>query len=308
MRVACPVSLVRMPDVDVVIVSYNSGDSLRACVTPLAASPGINVVVVDNASPDGALDSIDDIDVDRVQLDRNGGFSHGCNVGWRRGSARFVLFLNPDAIIVPASVTLLQREFESDEGVGIAAPFIRDANGNIDYSQRRYPRLRSTFARALYLHRIIGEASWVDELVRDEDAYRRTASPDWVSGACLMIPRELLMKLDGWDERFFMYCEDIDLCRRVRDLGLDVRFVPEATVVHEGGASAPRPALLPVLAESRVLYARKHRSAAGAVGERLGLALEATTRLAVTQGGGAARRGHARSLAVIAGRKRVQPN
>jgi N-acetylglucosaminyl-diphospho-decaprenol L-rhamnosyltransferase len=297
-----------MPDVDIVVVSYNSRDELRACVEPVAGQTGIRVVVVDNASPDGGLEAIVDLAVDRVQLDQNGGFSHGCNVGWRRGSAPFVLFLNPDAVISPAGVAQLAGVLESDTGVGIAAPLIRDVDGHVDYSQRRFPRLRSTYARALFLHRIVGRVSWVDELIRDEAAYVRPGSPDWVSGACLMVRRDVLDELGGWDERFFMYCEDIDLCRRVRGLGLDVRFVPDAVAEHEGGASAPRPALLPVLAESRVLYARKHWSRAGVLGERLGLALEASARLVVTEGGNAARRGHARSLAVIAGRKRVQPN
>jgi GT2 family glycosyltransferase len=101
-----------------------------------------------------------------------------------------------------------------------------------------------------------------------------------------------------------MYCEDIDLCRRVRLAGYDVRFLPDAVVVHEGGASAPRPGLLPTLAASRLLYASKHRSRAYVLGEWFGLTLEALARLVVTSGGSESRRGHARALALLARRAR----
>jgi GT2 family glycosyltransferase len=117
-----------------------------------------------------------------------------------------------------------------------------------------------------------------------------------VSGACILVRRSALAELSGWDEGFFMYCEDIDLCRRLRKAGYDVLFEPEAAVLHEGGASAPRTSLLPVLAASRLRYAAKHRGAAAATLERLGIALGALTHLLVSRGGREARAGHARAL------------
>jgi GT2 family glycosyltransferase len=108
----------------------------------------------------------------------------------------------------------------------------------------------------------------------------------------------LLEELAGFDDGFFMYCEDIDLCRRLRALGYDIAYVPAADIVHLGGASAPRTALLPVLAASRLRYAKKHRAPAAAFVERLGVALEALTHLVVSRGGWAARAGHARALRV----------
>jgi GT2 family glycosyltransferase len=109
-----------------------------------------------------------------------------------------------------------------------------------------------------------------------------------------------LEELGGLDERFFMYCEDVDLCRRVRDAGYDVRYEPEAVAVHEGGASAPRASLLPTLAESRLLYARKHRGRTAAGVERGGIALGALTHLLVARRR-AVRAGHARSLRLALG-------
>jgi len=285
-----------MTTVDVVVVSYNSRDRLRACVDPLLGLPNVHVIVVDNASPDGSLEAVRELPLTAIQLERNGGFAHGVNAGWRAGSAPFVLLLNPDARIDGQSLEALVAALEDDPGLGAVAPRILDDDGTLDWSQRRYPRLRSTFARAFYLHRVFPTASWTDELIRDEESYAEPGTPDWVSGACILLRREALEALDGLDEGFFMYAEDIDLCRRLRSAGFELRFEPAATVEHEGGASEPRTNLLPVLAQSRLRYAAKHRSRLGALLERAGIALEAATHVAVSRGGVAARRGHARAL------------
>jgi N-acetylglucosaminyl-diphospho-decaprenol L-rhamnosyltransferase len=283
--------------VDVVIVSYNSRDRLRACVGPLLEIPGVNAIVVDNASPDRSLEAVRDLPVTAIQLPANGGFAHGVNAGWRAGSNPYVLLLNPDARIGAASLEALVRALEEDPSLGAVAPRILDDDGSLDYSQRRFPRLRSTYARALFLHRLFPTASWTDELIRDQDVYVRRGTPDWVSGACILLRRDALVKLDGLDEGFFMYSEDIDLCRRLRTAaGYELLYEPAAVVEHEGGASAPRAELLPVLAASRLRYAAKHRSAPGALLERIGVALEAATHVAVSRGGRRARAGHARAL------------
>ena len=286
--------------VDVVIVAYNSGATLRAAVEPLSANEDIRVIVVDNASPRGGLDVVADLDVTTIQLGMNGGFAHGCNVGWRAGAAPYVLFLNPDAVISAEAIHQLVSLLERDSALAIAAPRIVHEGGELEYSLRRFPRLASTYARALFLHRLVPRLRWSDEVVRDPAAYVAGSTPEWVSGACLLIRRNILEAIDGWDERFFMYCEDIDLCARVRDAGYRIGFEPEAVVLHEGGASAPRPALIPTLAESRLLYARKHRSRVGALAERVGLALEAFTHALVSSRGRDARAGHARALRALA--------
>jgi N-acetylglucosaminyl-diphospho-decaprenol L-rhamnosyltransferase len=281
-----------MRPVDVVVVSYNSRDRLRDCVAPLAAAPGVHPIVVDNASPIESLGALDDLDVTTIQLERNGGFASGCNVGWRAGSSPYVLFLNPDARIDPEALDRLARVLDDDQGVGIAAPRIVEPDGTLDFSQRRFPRLRSTYAHALFLHRVFGNAAWTSELVYDEAAYDTPGSPEWASGACLLVRRSVLEELGGWDDGFFMYCEDKDLCRRARDAGHDIRFEPSAVVRHEGGASAPRTSLAATLAESRVRYARKHEPRVRAGLERAGIALTALTHSLVSRD----RPGHLKAL------------
>ncbi len=285
-----------MPHVDVIVVSYNSRDELRSCVEPLAGVGEISVIVVDSKSTDGCLDTIADLPVTTIPLDVNRGFGYGCNVGWRAGSAPHVLFLNPDGTIEPSELERLLAVFDTVPNTGLVAPRIVEPDGTLDHSLRQFPRLRTTFAQALFLHRLFPHAHWTDEVIRDPSAYAGPGSAEWVSGACMLVRRDVLERIGGFDDTFFLYSEDIDLCKRVHDLGLDVRFEPSATAVHEGGASAPRTDLLAVLAASRVIYARKHRSPAFALAERLGVALGALTHVLVSRGGAPARRGQLRAL------------
>ena len=290
--------------VDAVVVSYNSRAELRGCVEPLSALEGVQTVVVDNASTDDSVASIADLPVEVLALAENRGFGAGCNAGWRRGEAPFVLFLNPDATVDEPSLRHLVEVLDTEGSVGLVGPKILESDGSLAFSQRRFPQLRSTYARALFLHRVFTRASWADELVRDPAAYDTPASPDWVSGACMLVRRSALEEVGGFDERFFLYCEDKDLCRRLRAAGYDVRYEPRATVRHRGGASAPRAGLLPVLARSRVVYAHKHWGRARAALETGGVALNALTHAVVTSGGREKRAGHLNALAAALGRRR----
>jgi len=281
----------------VIVVSYNSADHLRDCVEPLSRIDGVNVIVVDSASADDSLASVAGLPLVTAPLSDNRGFAHGCNAGARLGTAGYVLLLNPDATLDAASLERMVAVADADPRIGAVAPRIEEPDGTLDWSQRRFPRLRSTFAQAFFLHRFFPLAPWTDELVRDAAAYERPASPEWASGACLLVRRDALERLGGLDEGFFLYCEDMDLCRRLRDAGLDIRFEPQAVAVHAGGASAPRTALLPVLAASRVRYARKHQPGHVALLERLGVVIGGLTHALVTRGGGAARRGNLRAVA-----------
>jgi N-acetylglucosaminyl-diphospho-decaprenol L-rhamnosyltransferase len=289
------------PLVDVVIVAYNSAPELPGCVSALTPHERVNVIVVDNASPDDTEAALEGLDATLVRAGRNGGFAAGTNLGARTGSAPYVLLLNPDARLAPADLDALIAVLDAEPGTAIAAPRILEEDGSLAFSQRRFPRRRSTFAQALFLHRLWPNADWADELVRDPDAYTRAGAPDWVSGACLLIRRSVLEQLGGLDESFFLYCEDIDLCARTREAGWDIRFAPAATAHHEGGASAPREQLMAVLARNRVVYARKHGDVASARAEAAGVALGHVTHALTSVLHPAARRGHLLALRAVLG-------
>jgi N-acetylglucosaminyl-diphospho-decaprenol L-rhamnosyltransferase len=280
-----------------VTVAYNSGDELRRCVAPLSRIDGVTVIVVDNASVDDGLATLADLDVIAIPLAKNGGFAYGCNRGWREGSSPYVLFINPDAEIDHESILRLYAVLEGDPSAGAAAPHIVHPDGRSAYSLRRFPRLSSTFAQALFLHRIFPNALWTDELIRNSRCYERRHSPEWVSGACLLVRRTVLEELQGWDEGFFLFAEDMDLCRRLHNAGHRIWFEPAALSVHVGGASASKQAVRPILAESRIRYLEKHHRRIRCIAERVGMALGAITHALVVPG---ERRGYLRMLLVAA--------
>lgn len=269
-----------MSDVDVVVVAYRSGDHLRRAVEALVAVPGVQVIVVDNACPDSSYREVEDLAVEVVHAKANDGFAAGCNIGIAASGAPLVLLLNPDASIDGDDLARLRSALIADPEIGAAAPRIMQADGTLAWSLRRFPRARSTLAQAVYLHRLAPRSAWADEVIRDEAVYTRPGDVEWASGAALLVRRSLLEQLGGLDEGFFLYCEDMDLCRRIQLAGFRVVFEPGAVARHVGGASSSsRGPLLTVLAASRVRYAKIHRGRAAAACERAGIALGALTHL-----------------------------
>jgi N-acetylglucosaminyl-diphospho-decaprenol L-rhamnosyltransferase len=262
-----------IPEVDAIVVSYRSAATLRGCVEPLTGIEGVRAIVVDNASPDDSVETIADLPVELVHSERNGGFSYGCNLGAARGRAPYLLFLNPDARIGADAVESMLSVLRNDPGTAIVGPRIVDDNGELAWSLRRFPRHRSTFAQALFAHRLLPQAAWTDELIRDPAVYDLPGTPDWLSGACMLVRRTAFEEVGGFDEGFFLYCEDTDLCRRIRDAGHLIRYVPDAGVGHTGGASSEAGETQHIAARSRVLYARKHMRPASARVEAVGVAL-----------------------------------
>jgi hypothetical protein len=283
--------------VDVVVVSYNSRDLLRDCVGPLASLDWVNVIVVENASPQDPGDVLADLPVTLIRNDENLGFGRACNVGWRAGSAPFVLFLNPDARLDAASLEPMIERVERD-GTGLVGPRTVTSDGELVHSQRAFVGVGAIWAQVFFLHRIVRNGTWVDGIVRDEEAYQRPETPDWVSGACMLLRRVVVERLGGFDERFFMYCEDRDLCRRVRGLGLEVAFEPRAVAVHDEGSSAPNWRMVPVFVRSHVAYSEKYFRGWRRVAARAGIALHELVRLVLARGGRPARVGHLRGLRV----------
>jgi N-acetylglucosaminyl-diphospho-decaprenol L-rhamnosyltransferase len=285
--------------IDVVVVSYNSRDTLRDCVEPLVGLPGVSVTVVDNASPDRSLEAIADLPVQAIDSGRNGGFAFGCNLGMAAGSAPFVLFLNPDARIDASGLDVLAAALEAEPAVAIVGPRLFEDGDRLVPSMRRYQRTGSTWAQALFLHRVLRRAAWANEIVREPADYERVAYPEWLSGACMLGRRSALQPIGGFDEGFFLYCEDMDLCARLRAAGHEIRYEPAVAVHHEGGRSAPRASLYAILARSRTRYAREHYGPVAAFLQRAGLAANALTHVIVAAGRRERARGHAAALRAV---------
>ena len=222
------------PDIDVIIVTYNSAhvvgdllDSLPAALGGLTA----DVVVVDNESTDETVKLLESRDDCRVVRSTNVGYAGGINRGVREASgADAILILNPDARLHECSVPLLLKAL-SEPHTGIVAPQVRSADGGLEPSLRRKP----TLLRALGL-------TWtgialLSEYVRETSEYARPHVVDWALGAVLIMSRECFDALGGWDESYFLYSEETDLSLRARDLGILTRYEPRSVAVHIGGQS-----------------------------------------------------------------------
>jgi len=265
------------PRVAVVIVSFEARETLLAALSSLRAraSLPIETVVVDNFSSDGSADAVRAAHPEALVIANaeNVGFARACNQGWRASRASHVLFLNPDAELTPGAVDALARLLEDRPEVGAAGPRTRSADGAIQVStgpdltplaERRQRRLVLGVARRE-----------VAALAEAERIHARDHEPDWVSGACLFVRRTALEAVCGFDERFFLYEEDADLCRRLRGAGWGVVFTPAAEVRHQLGHSmtkAPRRARLEYH-RSHLLYYRKHNGPVAQAALRLLLAV-----------------------------------
>jgi N-acetylglucosaminyl-diphospho-decaprenol L-rhamnosyltransferase len=278
--------------VDVVIVAYNSRDTLRVCIEPLVCLPWVNVTVVDNACPENSAGVVADLPVRIVRSPCNGGFAYGCNLGMAGGTADFVLFLNPDAEIEAEDLAVLVNALRANPSLGGIGPRVVGDAGNLGFTQRRFPRLRFTYAQGLFVHRAAPGAAWADDAIRDPAAYERPGTPEWISGCCMLLRREAVASVGGLDEGFFLYSEETDLFKRLAIAGWRAGFEPHATARHVGYQSADQNATEPIRAVSRVRYARKHHGRLVAAMEALGVALGAIAHAAVWVGCPARARGN----------------
>lgn len=290
--------------IDVVIVSHNNSATLRACVEPLVAMPGLTITIVDNASTDASLAAVAGLRVRTRRTGRNGGFAVGCNVGMAAGVAPLVLLLNPDASIEPLELDRLGAVLDSELDVGIVGPRLVDHTGKLIPSLGRFQRAGSTWAQALFVHRLLRKTPWANDILHHDALYEQVAYPEWLPGACLLVRRDLMQQLGGFDEGFFLYGEDMDLCARAGAAGYRVRYEPQAIAYHEGGHSAPRTTLLAAFARSRIRFARLHAGKVSAFLQHAGLLAGAVTHLVAAVGRPAHARGYAAALYATLARTR----
>ena len=264
--------------VDVVIVAYESREAVLEALRSLQdqADLAVCVHVVDNASGDGTTAAVRSFfagarrfaSAHLVENQENLGFSVACNQGWRSGAEPLVLFLNPDAQLRPGCLQALVRVFAEQPAVGIAGPRTLNADGTVQVSTG--PDLLPW--RELQQRRLVRGVAQRDpaSLAAADARHAYPHDVDWVSGACLMARRSCLEATSGFDEGFFLYEEDADLCRRARAAGWRVAFIPGAVVVHGLGQSmarSPRRARLEYH-RSHLRYYGKHLGIASRLGLR----------------------------------------
>jgi len=217
---------------------------------------------VDNASSDGSVEMVR-AEFPQVRLianERNLGFTRGNNQGLALSRGRYVLFLNPDTEVVGDALATMVHYMDDHPDVGALGPLLRYPDGSVQSSRRRFPTLGTALFESTLLElwwpgnpwaRRYRMADWPDDVEQEVD---------WVVGACLLARREVLDQVGGFDEGFFMYSEEMDLCRRIKAAGWRVVYLPSAQVIHHEGKSSEQvvPARHIHFQTSKVRYFRKY--------------------------------------------------
>ena len=239
-----------------VVVNFNAGPLLERCVRSLlgdtSAGAPPEVVVVDNGSEDGSVDALLAAfpDVAVVRPGANLGYARAANLGIAAARHDVVAVINPDAERRTGSAAAMLARFSADPRLGALGPRIREPGGATYPSARRMPTMAESAGHALLAP--VWPANPVTRRYRQEDEDpARARDVDWVSGAAIWLRRRALDDVGGWDERFFMFLEDVDLCWRLRAAGWRVAYEPAGEVLHVEGVSRARRPYRSIVAHHR---------------------------------------------------------
>jgi GT2 family glycosyltransferase len=266
-------------DLSVVIVSFNTRDLLRQCLQTVereAETIPYETIVIDNASRDGSAEMVADEfpAVRLIRSDKNLGFAAANNRGFAIARGRYVALLNSDAFPQPGALRRSIEHMDSQPQVGVGGGRIVGSDGSLQPSARMFPSplndliIMTGLASRYPKSRLWGrpDRTWANQL--------EPAAVDWIPGAYMVIRREVLDQVGHFDERFFLYYEEVDLCRRVKAAGYPIWYWPDIVTVHIGSESAKtiaeKPKAVPNFQlalwrmRAELLYYRKHHSRFGA--------------------------------------------
>lgn len=252
-----------MNDISIIIVNYNTKKLLEKLLTSLliqAVDLKLEIFVVDNGSTDRSAEMVES-DFPYVRLIRNSqnlGFAKANNQAIRQCQGRYILLLNSDAELLDDTLYLMIEFMDTHKDAGIIGPRLLNPDGSIQFSCHNVPALFRTFIEMSFINRIV-PLDVGDMLYRF--GYDRIREVGYVSGACLMVRREIIEEVGLLDERFFMYAEEADWCIRVKKAGFKIYFIPQARVIHSLRGSIKNCDLLDISREklkSSYLLFEKH--------------------------------------------------
>lgn len=229
-------------ELSIIILSYNTGDLTLQCMQSVIKQykkeleeKKIEIIVVDNNSIDDSVSAIAGIPLKNFSIKlilnkENVGFAKGCNIGAKAAKGKYVLFLNSDTQVLDGGFLSMADFLEKNPKIAILGGKLHNADGSAQRSTGKFYSLFNLLIMLLGLERL--------GFLRSSS--NRIQKVDWVSGACMMIKKELFDKLFGFDEHFFMYIEDMELCFRARKLGFATYFYPDAKLKHKSLGSSNR--------------------------------------------------------------------
>jgi GT2 family glycosyltransferase len=255
-------------DITLIVVHRNGPELLRACLASLPdACQGISweAIVVDNGSTDASPELVrtEFPDVKLIANPDNRGFTRANNQGIGIARGRYITLLNNDTISTPGCFAEAVRALDARPDIGAAGLKLLNPDGSRQHSCRRFPSFQQAlFSRESLLTRLFPNNPYSAGYLMSDLEEDRIQDVDWVSGACLITRREVVDRIGGLDERFFMYSEDVDFCLRVWQAGWHVAYLPVSTVVHFIGQTSSRFPFMPIVERHRSMYRyyKKHYS------------------------------------------------
>jgi N-acetylglucosaminyl-diphospho-decaprenol L-rhamnosyltransferase len=249
-----------------VVVNYNAREHLLRCLASLRREGIVDVVVADNGSTDGSEPAVRAADPEAtyVPTGANLGYGGGCNRGAARTDAArpYLLCLNPDAHLEPGALEALVAVLDARADVGIVGPQIVDPHGTVYPSVRTFPNLVDSVGHA-FLGLVWGSNPFTRRYRMLGYDHSQAGDVEWVSGSCFLIRRSAWDAIGGFDEGYFMYAEDSDLCWRAARAGWKVAFEPAAVAVHVQGVSTDRHPYRMIAAHHRAIFRFASRTTTG---------------------------------------------
>lgn len=256
-----------MPDFDlsITICSWNTLSDLRACLQSLREAKdeaNFEVVVVDNASKDGSPDMVER-EFPEFRLLRqsvNLGFTGGHNLALAERRGHHAALLNSDTVVHPGAIRRITEYMEAHPEVGIVGPMLHNPDGTLQFSCRRFPNPVAAAFRNTILGRLFPNNRFTREYLMQDWTHDQPREVDWVSGAALFLRKEVIDTVGVLDNTLFMYCEDVDICKRTWKAGFKVMYVPDAVITHAIGRSSDQVANKMIVRFHRSMfrYYRKH--------------------------------------------------
>lgn len=247
-----------MPELSVILVSFNDWIHLEKCLQSLLAvapEKNLEVVVVDNNSSDGSPGLVKDRfpEVKLIRNEKNLGFARACNLGIQASAGEFVLFLNNDTIVNVQVLSVLLEKIRENPLIGAVGPALLSGQKTYQVSFGKKVDFFSEFIQKGFFNLYNAKKLRSDSKARDVG---------WLSAACLLARRKALEEAGCFDENYFLYFEDIDLCYKIKQSGWILRFLPQAHIIHFGGTStsAVKISSRYHYRKSQIYFYRKHNS------------------------------------------------
>ncbi|MCA9940608.1 MAG: glycosyltransferase family 2 protein [Anaerolineales bacterium] len=229
-------------DLSIIIVSWNVRDLLRRCLHAIRDNAGelnLDIIVVDSASSDGSAEMVarEFPHVHLIPCAENVGFPRGNNIGLIQAAGRYLMLLNPDTEVIGDALPRLVAYLDAHPDVGMIGPQLRNSDGSVQSSRRRFPTLLTAFFESTWLQPY-APAAILRRYYAEDIPDDQIADVDWLVGAAIMTRREVVGQIGDMDEAYFMYSEELDWCRRVKAAGWRVVYFPAAQIMHHVGKSS----------------------------------------------------------------------